>query len=117
MGWAPYRGARGRRLTQLLKCDYDRISQPETVIRVAGTPSLSGTRPGEPSWNQGTPEAWTVLSFVLVWCSYLTLFHKAHRDVWNAPSVDLIVTVVGPLMLLLAMIDESSPLVSRRRAQ
>jgi hypothetical protein len=51
-----------------------------------------------------------------MWLSHLVP-GGAHRDVWNAPSADLIVTAVGPLMLLLAMIDDSSPLVSRRRAQ
>lgn len=47
----------------------------------------------------------------LVFCQVL------HPDVWKAPSLGLIVTVVGPGLTLSAMIVPKSPLVSFSRAQ
>jgi hypothetical protein len=48
---------------------------------------------------------------------YCTLVHVLHPEVLNAPSLALIVTVVGPLPMLLAMIELVLPLVSVSRSQ
>lgn len=49
--------------------------------------------------------------------AYRTLAHVLHPLVWNAPSLPLIVTVVGPSGFPFAMIAAKSPLVSFNRDQ